>query len=448
MSAYPPAIADNACTTVCSASASAELLNRECVCLAVDQHRVRGELDRALHAAGVATDLVDSHPHLFAAVPVFVSPRHLELLAGVVRAVHEVSLTPAYRAAALAWAAPIAQHDPGSPGGLLGLDFHLGPDGPRLIEINTNPGGAMLNLLLGQALLCCTPDLILPATATHRIERALLDSIMEEWRAQRGQTPPKVIAIVDEAPEQQYLYPEFLLYQSLFRRHGFDARICAPQQLVRHDARLWLDDTPLDLIYNRLTDFTLDDSGNAAIRDSYLNAEVVLTPHPRAHALLADKRNLSLLCDQAFLRSTGIPEHTVAALLRAVPFTRLLTPDNRVAMWSSRRQWFFKPAAGYGSKASYRGDKLTHRVWAEMAEARYVAQQLVVPGARHLATHADPLKFDLRCYAHEGEVLLYAARVYQGQTTNFRTPGGGFAPVLSANTRAWRQRLSAAARAS
>jgi hypothetical protein len=28
-------------------------------------------------------------------------------------------------------------------------------------------------------------------------------------------------------------------------------------------------------------------------------------------------------------------------------------------------------------------------------------------------------------------VLLCAARRYQGQTTNFRTPGGGFAPVLT-----------------
>jgi hypothetical protein len=27
-------------------------------------------------------------------------------------------------------------------------------------------------------------------------------------------------------------------------------------------------------------------------------------------------------------------------------------------------------------------------------------------------------------------VLLLAARLYQGQTTNFRTPGGGFAPVV------------------
>jgi hypothetical protein len=36
----------------------------------------------------------------------------------------------------------------------------------------------------------------------------------------------------------------------------------------------------------------------------------------------------------------------------------------------------------------------------------------------------------VRNYVYEGEVLLRAARLYEGQTTNFRTPGGGFAPVI------------------
>jgi hypothetical protein len=40
------------------------------------------------------------------------------------------------------------------------------------------------------------------------------------------------------------------------------------------------------------------------------------------------------------------------------------------------------------------------------------------------------LKVDIRCYAYAGEVQLVAARLWQGQTTNFRTPGGGFARVL------------------
>jgi len=39
------------------------------------------------------------------------------------------------------------------------------------------------------------------------------------------------------------------------------------------------------------------------------------------------------------------------------------------------------------------------------------------------------LKVDLRCYVYAGAVQVLAARLYRGQTTNLRTPGGGFADV-------------------
>ena len=42
------------------------------------------------------------------------------------------------------------------------------------------------------------------------------------------------------------------------------------------------------------------------------------------------------------------------------------------------------------------------------------------------------MKADIRCYVYNGHIQLVAARLYQGQTTNFRTPGGGFAPVFVA----------------
>ena len=40
-------------------------------------------------------------------------------------------------------------------------------------------------------------------------------------------------------------------------------------------------------------------------------------------------------------------------------------------------------------------------------------------------------KTDVRLYVYDGQNLLTAARLYQGQTTNFRTPGGGFAPAFA-----------------
>jgi hypothetical protein len=37
---------------------------------------------------------------------------------------------------------------------------------------------------------------------------------------------------------------------------------------------------------------------------------------------------------------------------------------------------------------------------------------------------------DIRLYIFAGTVLLAAARLYRGQTTNSRTPSGVFAPML------------------
>jgi hypothetical protein len=197
----------------------------------------------------------------------------------------------------------------------------------------------------------------------------------------------------------------------------------------------------IDLVYKRLTDFDLSQPTSAALRQAWLARAVVLTPHPLAHALMADKRHLIRLSDPGWLAQAGVSEATQALLLQAVPRTQALTPDNAEALWHTRRQWFFKPAGGFGSRAAYRGDKLTRRVWQEMlAGGPGVAQALVAPGERVVPLpHTGPqeggepttsrLKLDLRHYAYAGRVQAVAARLYQGQTTNFRTPGGGFATV-------------------
>ena len=109
-----------------------------------------------------------------------------------------------------------------------------------------------------------------------------------------------------------------------------------------------------------------------------------------------------------------------------------MTEANRSDLWSQRRDYFFKPSKGYGSKATYRGDKLTHKVWEEMRLSRYVAQRLALPGIRIIEKDGKELelKQDIRAYSYDGEVILFASRLYSGQTTNFRTTGGGFAAVF------------------
>ena len=87
--------------------------------------------------------------------------------------------------------------------------------------------------------------------------------------------------------------------------------------------------------------------------------------------------------------------------------------------------------AGFGGRAAYRGDKLTKRAWQDVLNGDYVAQAVMPPSERSSGPEDAPekLTFDIRSYCYDGQVQWTAARVYQGQTTNFRTPGGGFAVV-------------------
>jgi hypothetical protein len=186
-------------------------------------------------------------------------------------------------------------------------------------------------------------------------------------------------------------------------------------------------------VYNRLTDFGFDEPVHAVLRQAYLDGAAVVTPHPRAHALYADKRNLVALSDDALLAEWGVDSETRAVLAAAIPRTELLVPDWAEDFWARRKGLFFKPALGYGSKAAYRGDKMTKRVFEEVLAGNYVAQALVPPSSVvvEVAGEMTELKVDVRGYAYDGRVQLVAARLWQGQTTNFRTPGGGFARVVA-----------------
>ena len=128
---------------------------------------------------------------------------------------------------------------------------------------------------------------------------------------------------------------------------------------------------------------------------------------------------------------------TRTILLSGIAHTVSVNPDDSETLWITRKQLFFKPAKGYGSKAAYRGDKLTRRVFGEILQGDYVAQTLVQPSERQLEVENKivDFKLDLRHYVYKGQTQLISARLYQGQTTNFRTPGGGFAQVIVVSCR-------------
>ena len=419
---------------------SMEVLNSECFCISLDTAALRQALESQIGQPGLFDLIQQRCPHLFAARPVFLSHEHMTRMAQVLQAIESVVALPAYRDAVLATAPAIARHDPGGAKGVFfGYDFHVTAGSFGLIEINTNAGGAMLNAVLARAQRACCPaiDALLPAPASaNEFEDSIVSMFRREWALCRHDRPLRSIAIVDENPEEQYLYPEFLLFQQLFRRHGLQAVIAGPAEFSLRGGVLWHGELAIDLVYNRLTDFSLAEPASASLREAYLRNAMVLTPHPQAHALYADKRNLALLSNATRLQTLGVPQATQDILLAGIPHTEIVGAQHAERLWRERRRLFFKPFAGFGGRAAYRGDKLTQRVWQEILAGGYVAQALVAPGER-LISNQEPvqvLKFDLREYTYDGRVQWVAARLYQGQTTNFRTPGGGFAPVYEGPT--------------
>lgn len=414
-----------------------EQLNANCFCISLDEAKLRQSLERELGSPELLALIEERCPHLFSARPVFMSTHQCAQMRDVVRAVESVVSLPAYRDFVLRNAPAIARHDPGGAKGVFfGYDFHLQHEGCGIIEINTNAGGAMLNAVLARAHhACCLDDerIVMQEEMAMQFEESIVAMFRSEWKLSRGMQQLKTIAIVDTSPRNQYLYPEFLLFQALFSRHGLDSIIADPTELHMHEGRLMHGATVVDMVYNRLTDFMLEEADSASIRAAYQANVAVVTPHPQAHALYANKRNLAVLCDDRQMQDFGVPHEVRAILAQHLLATEIVDAGNAERLWQNRRHLFFKPAAGYGGKAAYRGEKLTKRVWQEILAGDYIAQALMLPSTRVAGSNTSPetLKFDIRCYAYDGTVQWTAARLYQGQTTNFRTPGGGFAPAYS-----------------
>ena len=61
------------CAKSCQTATSIEALNRSCHCLSLDEDALRGGLEADLGRRSLSRAMVETHPHLFASVPMFVS---------------------------------------------------------------------------------------------------------------------------------------------------------------------------------------------------------------------------------------------------------------------------------------------------------------------------------------------------------------------------------------
>lgn len=299
--------------------------------------------------------------------------------------------------------------DPGNKSICMSYDFHVDLEGHlKLIEVNTNAAFLALGYELYKA-----RELPLPVSDFTMEE--LKENIKNEVRLQGKDAPQgMLISIVDDQPETQRLFSEFLVYNSYFRQWGWNSEITDYRKVGKSD-----------FIYNRFTDFYLEQPESAQLRSYFLKRDSCLSPNPFEYCLLADKQRM-------IDWTSGSLKSFAADLQKNLPEARDLSPQSAEEIWSQRKKYFLKPKRAFGSKQSYRGGTTSRRNFDEIVQQDFIAQEFVPAPEIPLQTPdgEQMFKYDLRFYAYQNRVQMVIARLYQGQVTNSKTLYGGFAPVI------------------
>jgi hypothetical protein len=309
------------------------------------------------------------------------------------------------------------QFNPGNNSLFMSYDFHVTPEGLlKLIEINTNSSFLGLGWEMNQFFK-------LPWNADFQISD-LKNCFLNELQLAQFNKPLKKIVITDDKPIQQRLYLEFVLYRELFKSFGFDCEIA--DLLESEKLR------SADLIYNRSTDFYMEEPQTQELKKIYLTKSAVVSPNSHEYRMLADKENFIDWSSTEFWNAVSLDESHKRVIQSVLPKTQMLTAQNKDQIWHDRKHLFFKPKRAFGSKSAFKGASVAHKAFEDLLSHESLAQELVPAGELNFETPTGPQKFkyDIRCYAYRNQFQGCVGRIYQGQVTNLRTEGGGFAPVL------------------
>jgi hypothetical protein len=350
--------------------------------------------------------------------------KDLRQMLRLVRLLFRLSQNDHYRKLVLPQLPLAGQFDPGHASLMMGYDFHLSDAGPRLIEVNTNAGGGYIAWLSEARAQGHDPILLSPG-----MQKRLYGSFLQEWRDfSAGSSELQRVVIVDDNPREQPLYPEMVACRDWLRERGLAADIASPGDLVADPSGVMFDGGRVDLVYNRHCDFYLEEDVMASLREAYLAGSVCLSPNPFAYGLLADKRRMISWSDDNTLEQLGVAVAERQLLLSLVPESRLLAACDRDQIWAERKKLIFKPVSRFGSRGVLMGKSITRKRFAELEPDITLVQEVVLPSVERDA-EGQEYKVDLRLFVYRNQLLGVGARLYQGQVTNLRTEGGGFAPV-------------------
>ena len=303
---------------------------------------------------------------------------------------------------------------------LLSYDVHPTPDGPVLIEVNTNAGGIAAAMWAARHVnVCC-------AEWEHAtLEKRLLALFQRDLL---GDDPSKtgVVAIVDDELASQPLLPEMHAVADLLRRRASTVLVLDAADLNYRDGRLRQGETAIDRVYWRSTDFLLEKPRHEAIRSAVTEGSTILAPSPEAYSAIADKRRFL-----EWSRDPELARDAATGLSFQIAETLPMIAKSFEDWYEERENWVFKPVSGHGSRGVYVGKSISRKKLAELPTEDYIAQRYAPHPMIDRDGHA--WKYDVRFYADRGSVIGAAARVFQGQVVGMRGAGSGFAPVRIGN---------------
>ena len=283
------------------------------------------------------------------------------------------------------------------------FDFHYTEEqGLKLIEINTN---ASLYL----------PITLQRCAQANNCQPPQFADLFRSFEEAFDLKPGDKISVFDKVPENEGLYFEFLIFKEWLMQKGFETNIVSLESFEQEAH---------DNVYNRYTDFYFTDPESTEIKDNYFNHRRKFSPNPREYFLMADKKRLQVL--REFLQEEN------PVLANIIPETRTFAEfESKDALWETRKKYFFKPGISFGSKGAFSGKGISRKAFDRLFAPDFIAQEFC-PAGRQTFEHGDEkieMKFDLRFFTFNGKVQNYGARLYQGQTTNMKTPLGGLTPI-------------------
>ena len=92
-----------------------DVLNRSCHCINVDKRALRRTLETRLGETGAYSGLLETHPHLLADSPVFVSRERADQMREIIESIEHVASLETYQDLVLKWAPEVGRSGPKLP---------------------------------------------------------------------------------------------------------------------------------------------------------------------------------------------------------------------------------------------------------------------------------------------------------------------------------------------